>query len=278
MKNVITIILFSFLLSGLKAQSFDYYYQMADSLMTTNKFDSAISYYDSSLKENTSCLNCYFNRGLCYFYLEKFKLALNDFETYITKERNDADAYLFRADCKKELNDSIGSLKDYDTAVIMSPNDPKLRIERGKLRSLMSLSILSNEDFDYSIKLDSSEFYPYYLKALNLYSADDYPSSLLYFSKAINLNPTFSNNYFYCAQVRLAMKEEDNAIKLLNKAIELSPKESDYYLSRGKVYLFNESEYDDNLAYEDLAKAAELGSKEAQDLIDEYFTDEDENN
>ena len=137
MKNVITIILFSFLLSGLKAQSFDYYYQMADSLMTTNKFDSAIIYYDSSLKENTSCLNCYFNRGLCYFYLEKFKLALNDFETYITKERNDADAYLFRADCKKELNDSIGSLKDYDTAVIMSPNDPKLRIERGKLRSLM---------------------------------------------------------------------------------------------------------------------------------------------
>ena len=35
--------------------------------------------------------------------------------------------------------------------------------------------------------------------------------------------------------------------------------------------------YDDNLAYEDLAKAADLGSKEAQDLIDEYFTDEEDN-
>jgi len=242
MKKVITIVLFSFLLSGLKAQSFDYYYNIADSLMTTYKFDSAINYYDSALKQDPSNLNSQFNRGLCYLYLEKFKLALKDFESYITKEKKDADAYSFRADCKKELSDSIGSLKDYDTAINLSPNDPKLRIERGKLRSLMSLNLLSNEDFDYSIKLDSTDFYPYYLKALNFYSSDDYNSSLLYFSKAINLNPTFANNYLYCAQVRLAMKEEDNAIKLLNKAIELSPKESDYYLSRGKVYLFNESE------------------------------------
>jgi tetratricopeptide (TPR) repeat protein len=245
--------------------------------MTSEKFDSAIYYYDSALKQDPSNLNSQFNRGLCYLYFEKYKSAINDFENYIKTNKNDPNAYSFRAECKRELGDSTGSLKDYDTAVLLSPNDPKLRIERGKFRSIMSLSDLSNEDFDFSIKLDSTQYYPNYLKALNLFWADDYNTSILYFSKAIKLNPTFANNYFYCAQVRLAMKEEDNAIKLLNIAIELSPKDPEYYLSRGKVYLFNESEYDDNLAYEDLSKASELGSKEAQDLIDEYFTDDDDN-
>ena len=279
MKNkLIVIICFIILSNNSKAQTFEYYYNIADSLLTSEKFDSAIYYYDSALKKDPSNLNSQFNRGLCYLYLEKYKSAINDFESYIKTNKNDPDAYSFRAECKRELGDSTGSLKDYDSAVILSPNDPKLRIERGKFRSIMSLGDLSNEDFDYSIKLDSTQYYPYYLKALNLFWADNYNSSILYFSKAINLNPTFANSYFYCAQVRLAMKEEDNAIKLLNKAIELLPKNPEYYLSRGKVYLFNESEYDDNLAYEDLSKAAELGSKEAEDLIDEYFTDDEENN
>ena len=73
-----------------KAQTFDYYYNIADSLMISEKFDSAIHYYDSALKQDPSNLNSQFNRGLCYLYLEKYKSAITDFESYIKANKKGA--------------------------------------------------------------------------------------------------------------------------------------------------------------------------------------------
>lgn len=44
---------------------------------------------------------------------------------------------------------------------------------------------------------------------------------------------------------------------------------------RAKIYMFNESEYDDDMAIEDLNKAIKLGSEEAKELLEEYFSEED---
>jgi hypothetical protein len=39
--------------------------------------------------------------------------------------------------------------------------------------------------------------------------------------------------------------------------------------------MFNESEYDDDLAIEDLNKAIKMGSEEAKELLAEYFSEGD---
>jgi hypothetical protein len=48
-----------------------------------------------------------------------------------------------------------------------------------------------------------------------------------------------------------------------------------YYVLRAKIYMFNENEYDDETAIEDLNKAIKMGSEEAKELLEEYFSEGD---
>lgn len=65
----------------------------------------------------------------------------------------------------------------------------------------------------------------------------------------------------------------DTALDEINNAIRLSNDKASYYVMRAKIYMFNESEYDDDMAIEDLNKAIKLGSEEAKELLEEYFSE-----
>jgi cytochrome c-type biogenesis protein CcmH/NrfG len=65
----------------------------------------------------------------------------------------------------------------------------------------------------------------------------------------------------------------DIALDEINNAIRLFSENASYYVTRAKIYMFNESEYDDDMAIEDLNKAIKMGSEEAKELLDEYFSE-----
>jgi cytochrome c-type biogenesis protein CcmH/NrfG len=47
-------------------------------------------------------------------------------------------------------------------------------------------------------------------------------------------------------------KDFDNALKDINIAIRLNPKDADHFIARAKIYYYNNNDYDDNLAEDDL--------------------------
>jgi hypothetical protein len=65
------------------------------------------------------------------------------------------------------------------------------------------------------------------------------------------------------------------ALKDINQAIRLNKEDPIYYIARAKIYYYNDNEYDDELAVEDLYTAIKMGSEEAKKLLEEYF-EEDE--
>ena len=65
------------------------------------------------------------------------------------------------------------------------------------------------------------------------------------------------------------------ALSEINTAIRLNDEKASYYVLRAKIYMFNESEYDDDMAIEDLNKAIKMGSEEAKELLAEYFSEGD---
>ena len=67
----------------------------------------------------------------------------------------------------------------------------------------------------------------------------------------------------------------DTALSEINTAIRLNNKIASYYVIRAKIYMFKESEYDDDMAIEDLNKAIKMGSEEAKELLAEYFSEGD---
>ena len=48
------------------------------------------------------------------------------------------------------------------------------------------------------------------------------------------------------------------------------------YIARAKIYYYNDNDYDDYLAEDDLYTALKMGSEEAKRLLDELFSDDEE--
>jgi tetratricopeptide (TPR) repeat protein len=102
---------------------------------------------------------------------------------------------------------------------------------------------------------------------------EEYDSSHAYLKKATNIDSSVSNPYYYRSRINYLEDNYNAALAEINSAIKLVSKKPQYYVLRAKIYMFNEDEYDDDMAIEDLNKAIKLGSEEAKELLEEYFSE-----
>jgi tetratricopeptide (TPR) repeat protein len=93
------------------------------------------------------------------------------------------------------------------------------------------------------------------------------------FKKCTKIDSTAPGPYFYRAKIMYNIDNYDIALDEINNAIRLFSDNASYYVTRAKIYMFNESEYDDDMAIEDLNKAIKMGSEEAKELLEEYFSE-----
>jgi tetratricopeptide (TPR) repeat protein len=107
------------------------------------------------------------------------------------------------------------------------------------------------------------------------YYTDKFDLANKYFNKCTIIDSAAPGPYFYRAKIMYTIDDYDKALSEINTAIRLNDEKASYYVLRAKIYMFNESEYDDDMAIEDLNKAIKMGSEEAKDLLAEYFSEGD---
>jgi tetratricopeptide (TPR) repeat protein len=107
------------------------------------------------------------------------------------------------------------------------------------------------------------------------YYSEKYDFANTLFKKCTNIDSIATGPYYYRAKILYTIDSYDEAISEINTAIRLNDNKAYYYVLRAKIYMFNESEYDDDMAIEDLNKAIKMGSEEAKELLAEYFSEGD---
>jgi tetratricopeptide (TPR) repeat protein len=107
------------------------------------------------------------------------------------------------------------------------------------------------------------------------YYTDKFDLANKYLNKCTIIDSAAPGPYFYRAKIMYTIDDYDKALSEINTAIRLNDEKASYYVLRAKIYMFNESEYDDDMAIEDLNKAIKMGSEEAKDLLAEYFSEGD---
>ena len=275
MKNKLIFLLSTILISNLVySQKPDYYFTKGQISMDSSNFKQAKLYYDSALMKNPKHSSSYFNRGLCERILEENNKAIEDFTYYMTLVPNDGDAFSQRGSAKSSLNDTFGSLRDYDTSLMLLPNNYDTRIDRGLLLGSLDSMELALKDFNYAFKLDSTKFDGVYNIGITLYYLNQNDSAIKYLNYGIQINSFSSISWYYRAKARYYIDDYDNALKDINKAISLDNSDFNYLIARALIYLYNENEFDDELAEDDFNLAIKMGSKEAQKLLDEFFEDD----
>jgi len=173
---------------------------------------------------------------------EKWEEAIADFSKAISIDSGYAEAYLGRADALRALEDYSTALENYSHALEMNDQLASAYNGRGVCYREMNQIDLALSDFNNASDLDRRD--PEIAANLGNLLIDprvnDPVSALRWLDKAIELDPKNAEAYRNRGWAHAQMREFDQAIADLKKSIELDPEEYETYSTLASIYFFQD--------------------------------------
>lgn len=177
----------------------------------------------------------YYYRGRHYFNSGKYSDAYNDFAQSTRKTSTQYLPHFYYAYSLMKLNRNSESVTAFSKALRLNPTDPVAHNNMGVAYYNLKQYKSAAKKFEDAIKVNSR--YSMYHGNLGLAKMNlrDYRGAVSAFDKAITL---FGQAKYYSSRGRSKyyLKQYDDAIKDLSKAIKLEKSNADYYYYRGQAY------------------------------------------
>ncbi len=198
------------------------YYSIARIYSRLQKYYDAIPYYLKAIELNPLDSYAHNNLGLAYFAIGKLDEAIRYFLKALDLDPNDSFVY-------------------YNLA--------KLYYYTGKLA-------LAKKYIENAINLQPNVEYLLLLGEIH-HKKREYKEALQVLSKALEIAPNNPEVYFYISKIYSTINKFDLAIKYMEHAIKLAPKQ-EYFMELGTIYM-TLKKYDD--ALEQFQKALKVGPR-----------------
>ncbi len=172
--------------------------------------------------------------------------------------------YLNRGIAKYALTEYDSALVDINKTIALSPQFGDAYYDRGVVKMKLKDYKGAVEDFRFLIKNDTLDFTSLYNQGLAYYLLGNKDTALANLQRALIIQPRFEWALCNIGVIENEMGKPAEAIVHLTKAIEINPKDADYYYNRGQAYVNTKNK---KLACEDFKKSADLGSKPAAEQV-----------
>jgi len=186
------------------------YFQRAIFKEAIKDYKGAIEDYTIQGKINPSEPDNFFLRGIDRQKIKDYKNATADYNTTIKMEPDNPDAYRFRGQIKEIKKNYLGALKDYNKALSIRPYSNAF-YDRAKLYYKLKNYKKALHDFNNALEIDSTIVDAYRLKGVIELRNKEYKTSLISFTKAIQLAPSNKQLFLKRAEVNVYLKNQDAA-------------------------------------------------------------------
>ena len=224
----------------------------------------AIKDYDKLIELDPKNAVVYFSRGTAYGRLGNDQQAIKDFDKSIELDPKNAVVYSDRGYTYFRLGNDQQAIKDYDKAIELDPKFSLAYSNRGPAYTRLGNHQYAIKDYDKVVELNPNSTVAYSNRGLAYINLGNHQQAVKDFDKAIELNPKNITAYHGRGIAYSRLGKDQQAIKDYDKLIELDPKNAAGYYDRGNVY---EKLGNNQQAISDLKIAAQLGHKEAQNLL-----------
>lgn len=231
-----------------------------------DQYSTAIEDFDKALALDPANLEAYFNRGLAKKESGQFEKALEDFNlvkiqcadypdldkaidtvkkmmtgeamslSFLRKISHDGgnpEVALNRGKIAEQNRDYSGAINDYTNAISYNKDYVEAYLERARCYSILKQYDKAIADYEVAEKYVKDKDA---IKALigNLFAAiNKFDISLRYLDEAIQLNPKDSKYYYFRAQTKIQMGQNEGAFFDLTKCLELDPNDINAIQQRG---------------------------------------------
>ncbi|MCU0430214.1 MAG: tetratricopeptide repeat protein [Cytophagaceae bacterium] len=200
--------------------------------------DEAIKDYTKVIELDARNYEAHYERGLIYNIMGLYAEALRDFEK-CTQIKPGAEIDYMTGTVESKLGNEEKAIHFFTNAIKYDKANKNFYFHRADSKLKIGRYKEAMEDLRVSQSLDKDQgslAYVYHRLGLAFHHMQTYDSALLYFNKAIELNPVVNDFLYHRAKTNFHLKNYDEAIKDYSTVIELSPDNLDPIVSRAQVY------------------------------------------
>lgn len=272
MPRILVIVVAAFLASPAFAQSakLTKWEVEADTAMAQQDYAKAIKIYSkivktSKLKERAD-YGALYKRAVSYFSAGDFNHALEDLNKVIPQFPQLPQARMLRALVYEELGNREKKLEDLAQALLGDPANPNMLKWRASIYLEDEEYTLARKDLETAKLFDDDAETEMYLGVAQ-YNTGSVDSAFQSFDKSIELDATYLPSYLYAGSFCLEEDRYEQAIKYLDLAGMLDPKNTTVFFYKG-IALVELEKTDEGCRY--LRKAFYGGLDDASGYLKEY--------
>jgi tetratricopeptide (TPR) repeat protein len=242
----------------------------ADTLSAQGRYSEAVRLYTriidaSGLKERAAFGSLY-KRAIAYYTMGEHALALNDLNRFMEAFPDFPQARMLRALVHKELGHKEEQLKDLADALASQPSNPMLLKWRASIYiDIEEFELAKKDALLVRLLADDAETEMYL--GMAYYNLGETDSAFYCMDQAIGQDATLLPPYLYAGTFGLELEDFDRALKYLDLALMLDPKNPSALLYKG-IALAELKRLDEGCRC--LRKAFYSGMDDASDYLTEY--------
>ncbi len=179
------------------------YYGRGSKRFQQHSYRRALADFERAIRIDSTYLNSYLNRGLCYRGLKAYSKALKDFSFCIAQDPEFKDAYYERAATYYTRRRYSQALPDLLKTLELDPADKRARLKLGECYYQLRKYNQAIAQFDKLIKQDSGYFLAYYWKGYACKDSRRYKQALAAFRQFLKLAPQHYYKQIAHAQVEI---------------------------------------------------------------------------
>lgn len=211
----------------------DYYITLADVYFASNKTRYSKDMLESAVKKFPDNTDALLKLGELYFLVKQYENAF----TYINKalkiDENIARAYYLKGTIYKELGDTTKAISSMRTAVDQEPGYFNAVFDIGVLYAAR-LNPMALEYYDNALRLKPNNEDVLYAKAKFFQDAGKINECIILYDQILTLNKNNEYVLYNLGAVYLEYKKDVNrAVDYFSKAIAVNPKYTEAYYARG---------------------------------------------
>lgn len=242
----------------------------ADTLSQLGDYPGAIKLYtkiiDAAGPGERAGFGALYKRAISYYSMGDYNNALTDLDKFIQSYSTFPQARMLRALVHKELGNTDQQMRDLEDALRTQPGNAALLKWRASIYIDDERYELAKKDATLARLLDDDAETEMYLGII-YYNLGELDSAFVSFDKAISFDATFLPPYLYAGTYGLELEQFDLALKYLDLALMLDPKNTSALFYKG-IALAEADRIEEGCRC--LRKAFYAGMDDASDYLTEY--------
>lgn len=251
----------------LKPKDLIYYQNRSEIYVELKDYEKALKEFTKFIETDPKFANGYNQRGLFYYKtLKDYDRAIEDFTRAIELEPKDIDYYTNRAYAYVQLYNYSRAEAEYNAVIQRFPKSAEGYNSRGNFyMNTLKDNRKAITDYTKAIEIGPQSTdvgYYYGNRGVAYFNLRDYQKALTDLNKAIELKPDGFNYYDTKANIYFKLKDTKKALAVYEQLIQVSLGSASAYNYRGNFYFSALKNYQKAIA--DYSKAIEIKPKEPQ--------------